>query len=537
MTSAHATLLRVVLVGHVDHGKSTLTGRLLADTGTLAEGKLEAIKVSCARRGVPFEHAFLLDALQAERDQNVTIDTSHVWLKARAEDANPSFVLIDAPGHREFLKNMITGAAQADAAVLLVAADEGISEQTRRHGQLLGLLGVKQVIVVVNKLDRVGRDRDAFITLEAAVRTFLGSVGVAARAVIPVVARDGENVVARGEGTRWYLGPTVLEALLALTAAPALVDQPLRLVVQDVYRFDERRIVAGRVESGELAPGDRLRFHPGANIGTVKSIERWGGKAPSSAKAGDVVGITLVEPIFVERGQVAVLESGAGLAVSRRLRARVFWMGRRPLEVDKPLKLRLCTREESVRVVAIERAVDAGTLDGARAGGAQVRTNEVADVIIEARGPLAFDRALDVVATGRFVLVDGRDVAGGGLILDPLDDAAEDALLAGGQLREVADDERAARFGHRGAIVSVVDTLRAVALERALFDRGLTAARATDVNAAKALAAAGMIAVAVGVEVEDALRPHANDSLADQVERIVEATSTKGTKGARHAAA
>jgi bifunctional enzyme CysN/CysC len=535
-TANPESLLRVVLVGHVDHGKSTLTGRLLADTGTLAEGKLEAIRTSCARRGVPFEHAFLLDALQAERDQNVTIDTSHVWLKAHADDTSPRFVLIDAPGHREFIKNMITGAAQADAAVLLVAADEGISEQTRRHGQLLGLLGVKHVIVVVNKMDRVDRNEHSFRALEEGVRAFLATVNVHPLAVIPVVAKDGENVVTRSPSTSWFTGPTVLDALLSLRAAPAAVDQPLRLVVQDVYRFDERRIVAGRVEAGTLKVGDRLRFHPGAKIGTVKSIERWAAKAPlTSVNAGDVFGITLHEPIFVERGQVAVLESGSSVSVSRRLRARVFWMGRRPLELDKPLKLRICTREESVRVVAIERALDAGTLGVGDAATATlerarvVKTNEVADVIIEARGPLAFDRAADVVATGRFVLVDGRDVAGGGLVLDALEDAAEDAQL----LREVADEERHARFGHRGAVVSVADSARAVALERALFDRGLTVARTSDAAGARALAAAGIVAVAQGVELDDAIRPVASASLAEQVEHVVEATSTKG---ARHAA-
>src|SRR3954470_427397 len=148
--------LRIVLVGHVDHGKSTLTGRLLADSGALPEGKLDGVRRSCERRGVPFEYAFVLDALEAERDQNVTIDASTVWLRLPER----TLVLVDAPGHREFLKNMVTGAASADAALLLIAADEGVREQSRRHGQLLALLGVKQVIVVVNKLDRVERSEE-----------------------------------------------------------------------------------------------------------------------------------------------------------------------------------------------------------------------------------------------------------------------------------------------------------------------------------------------------------------------------------------
>src|SRR5580704_12898575 len=153
-SGAHA--LRIVIVGHVDHGKSTLVGRLLHDTGSLPEGKFEQIQTVCRNRGVPFEWAFLMDALQAERDQNITIDVSQIWFNS----PNRPYVIIDAPGHKEFLKNMITGAASADAALLLIAADEGVREQSKRHAYLLSLLGIKQVIVAVNKMDLVAWSRE-----------------------------------------------------------------------------------------------------------------------------------------------------------------------------------------------------------------------------------------------------------------------------------------------------------------------------------------------------------------------------------------
>src|ERR1041385_2781578 len=209
--------VRIVIVGHVDHGKSTLVGRLLHDTGSLPEGKLEMLKAVSARRGMPFEWSFLLDALQTERDQGITIDTTQIRFRTRSRDV----VLIDAPGHAEFLRNMITGAAQADAAVLIIDALEGVRDQTRRHGYLLHLLGIKQVAVVVNKMDRVGYDEAVFRAIENEITAYLTGLGVTPAAVIPISARDGDGVTARTPRIGWYDGPTVVEALDALE--PALV--------------------------------------------------------------------------------------------------------------------------------------------------------------------------------------------------------------------------------------------------------------------------------------------------------------------------
>ena len=263
--------LRLVVVGHVDHGKSTLIGRLLLDTGSFLEGKYRAAGCRRRRRGVPFELANLTDALQAERDQNVTIDTAQVWFRTERRE----YVLIDAPGHREFVKNMVTGAATADAALIVVDANEGVQEQSRRHGYLLKLLGVTQVAVIVNKLDCVDYSAVVFERTAAEYGEFLSRIGVRAQISVPVSAVHGDNVANRSINTPWYDGPLVVDVLDAFQAPVADAHAPLRLPVQDVYRFDARRIIVGRVESGTVSVGDRLLFLPSGKQSTVKTIERW----------------------------------------------------------------------------------------------------------------------------------------------------------------------------------------------------------------------------------------------------------------------
>src|SRR6266446_10719337 len=192
---------RVVIVGHVDHGKSTLVGRLLYETGSLPDGKYEEIQTICRRRNMPFEWAFLMDALQAERDQNITIDVSQIWFRS---DRRP-YVIIDAPGHKEFLKNMVTGAAGADAALLLIAANEGVQEQSKRHAYLLSMLGVDQVIVLVNKMDLVNYSESVFEQIESEYRAFLEKLGIRPVRFIPISARDGVNLVEPGrDAASWY---------------------------------------------------------------------------------------------------------------------------------------------------------------------------------------------------------------------------------------------------------------------------------------------------------------------------------------------
>src|SRR6266853_3360168 len=189
-TTLQSEQLKIVIVGHVDHGKSTLVGRLFYDTGSLPDGKYEKIKASCEKRGMPFEWAFLMDGLQAERDQNITIDTAQIWFRTPKRQ----YVIIDAPGHKEFLKNMVTGAANAEAALLVIDANEGVQEQSRRHGYLLNLLGIRQIAVLVNKMDLQNHSRDRFAQIEKEFRGFLQSIGVEPKVFIPIAAKHGDNI-------------------------------------------------------------------------------------------------------------------------------------------------------------------------------------------------------------------------------------------------------------------------------------------------------------------------------------------------------
>ena len=464
--------VRIVIVGHVDHGKSTLVGRLLHETGSLPDGKLDMLKAVSARRGMPFEWSFLLDALQTERDQGITIDTTQIRFRTRSRDV----VLIDAPGHAEFLRNMITGASQADGALLIVDALEGVRDQTRRHGYLLHLLGVRQVAVVVNKMDRVEFSAARFAEIRDEISAHLAGLGVTPSAVIPISARDGDGVAARTTRAGWYQGPTVVEALDALEAAQPLEQLPLRLPVQAIYKFDDRRIVAGRIESGILAAGDEIVIMPAGKIARIKSVEGWPvAPAEGAHGAGRSVGITLDRELFLERGDV-ISHVGSSPRDTRRIRARVFWLHDRPLSSGQQIRVRLGTRESRASVVAIENAVDPGELASAET--TSIARNHVGEIDVALAQPIAADAYTENPRSGRLVIeVDGR-IAGGGLILSV--DAGQRAIPVDIVPVESAlrPDERAARYRHNGAVVwltglpgSGKSTL-ARALERSLFSKG-----------------------------------------------------------------
>jgi len=404
--------MNIVIVGHVDHGKSTLVGRLLYDTDSLPDGKYDAIARVCEDTGKQFEFAFLLDALEEERDQGITIDTAQIYFHTTGRD----YVIIDAPGHKEFLKNMVTGAASADAAILLIDADEGVQEQSRRHGYLLKLLGIRQVVVVINKMDLVGYSREVYESVKAEYVDFLSQLDVEAQFVIPVSAMQGENVATPGAATgEWYDGPTVLESLDLFTPSPTKENQPLRMPVQDVYKFDKRRIIAGRVESGIIRVGDTIRFSPSAQEGVVETIERWHSEERDYALPGESIGITLTEQLFVERGHVISHVEHMPTS-STSIMASLFWLGDRHLRVGKTYVLKLATQEVECQVESISHVIDTSSLASVGDIATEVAKNEVATVILDFKKPVAFDRFSDIIETGRFVIVDGYDAAGGGII-------------------------------------------------------------------------------------------------------------------------
>ena len=480
VSSAPTEQLKIVIVGHVDHGKSTFVGRLFYDTGSLPEGKFEQLQLIAERRGVPFEWANLMDALQSERDQNITIDTAQIWFQTKKRQ----YVIIDAPGHKEFLKNMVTGAANAEAALLLIDANEGVQEQSRRHGYLLNLLGLRQIAVLVNKMDLKSYSQERFNAIETEYRKFLGSIGVEPKCFIPIAAKHGDNIAVRGANMPWWSGPTVLEMLDEFKVAELPKDQPLRLPIQDIYRFDERRILAGRIESGTLKVGDRLLFSPSNKASTVKTIERWNAPSRDTASAGESIGVTLTEQIFVERGAVAALETAPPYQLTR-FKARLFWLGRAPFRKGQIYKLKLATQEAECEIEAIDRIIDSSTLGtiSRKENEVFVGRNEVAELTLRIKRPVAFDVHADIVTTGRFVIVDGFEVAGGGIIAaDNYPQRTSDSLHKSDNIYwshgKVTDEQRARRNGHPGCVVWLTGlsgsgkSTIVTELERELFNMG-----------------------------------------------------------------
>jgi bifunctional enzyme CysN/CysC len=456
-TTAQPTeTMQIVIVGHVDHGKSTLLGRLYADTGSLPDGKLEKVQAICRQQGKEFEYAFLFDAFLEEQEQGITIDTARTFFTWKTRQ----YIIIDAPGHKEFLKNMVSGAARAEAALLLIDALEGVKEQSKKHGYLLSLLGVKQVVVVVNKMDLVGYRQDVFDAIEKEYREFLGQLKVIPERVVPASAKLGDNIATPSDRMPWYRGPTVLESLEQFRRESVRAEQTLRFPVQDVYKFDARRIVAGRIASGRLKVGDRLVFSPSNKTAHVKSLEAFNIEPPpAEAKAGQSIGITLDEQIFIERGEIASHQDSIPL-VSTAFRANLFWLGRKPLESGKKYLLRMATSEVDCEVAAIHRIVNASELDQ-RQGGSAVAKNEVAELTLRTKSPIAFDLCSTFEATGRFVIVDNYDISGGGIITELVHDDQEflrdearqrDFAWVKG---EVEAEQRARHYGHRSAIVLV----------------------------------------------------------------------------------
>ncbi|MCY4131535.1 MAG: GTP-binding protein [Nitrospira sp.] len=451
--------MNIVIVGSVDHGKSTLLGRLYADTGTLPEGKVEKIQAICKQQGKEFEYAFLFDAFLEEQQQGVTIDTARTFFQW----AGRQYIIIDAPGHKEFLKNMVSGAARAEAALLLIDALEGVRDQSKRHGLLLSMLGVRQVTVVVNKMDLVDYRQETFALIEKEYRAFLSQLDVTPQFVIPASAKRGDNIATPSPHMPWHTGPTVLESLAQFSSESEKAEQPLRFPLQDVYKFDARRILTGRITSGRLKVGDQVIFSPSNKSAVVQTLEAFNvDPPPTQTQAGQSVGITLDDQIFVERGEILSHEGSLPL-VSTTFRANLFWLGRRPLDMEKPYLVRLATHEVECRVAEIHRIVDADNLSlDQQQTSAVVKRNEVADVTIQAKAPLAFDLYADFETTGRFVLVDDYDVSGGGIITEMVADREETLRIEARQRDfawvkgDVTLADRAKHYGHRAALVLLI---------------------------------------------------------------------------------
>jgi sulfate adenylyltransferase large subunit len=401
-------VLKFVIVGHVDHGKSTLIGRLLFDTDSLPDGKIEEIKQFCEAMGKEIEFGYVMDHLEEERSQGITIDTAQIFFSSKRRD----YVIIDAPGHVEFLKNMITGASQAEAALLIVDAEEGIKEQTKRHAYILHLLGLDQVVVVINKMDLIGYRQDRFEEIKRDLLAFLSEISISPSQVIPISAKDGDSIARHHGNMPWYHGPTVLMALDALIEHEAPSALPLRFVVQDVYNFAKRTVV-GRVESGVLHTGDVVKILPSGETTTVASIEEFQ-KTPTEAEAGKSTGFVTKDKVFIDRGYVVV--KGDQLpAMTTEVRANIFWMDKTPYHADETLLFRCVTQEVPCRISRIVRVIDSSSLETLPVR-QEIRNREVAEVVIATDRPVIVEDFTANESLGRFVL-ERADTCAGGIVL------------------------------------------------------------------------------------------------------------------------
>ena len=450
--------MNLVIVGHVDHGKSTLMGRLLADTDSLPEGKLEQVKETCRRNSKPFEYAFLLDALKDEQSQGITIDTARCFFKTDKRD----YIILDAPGHIEFLKNMITGASRAEAALLMIDAKEGVQENSRRHAYMLSMLGIHQIAVVINKMDLVDYDQEVFESVKEEYLEFLKKINITPKFVLPVSSFMGENIVKKSDKMPWYDGMCVLEVLDAFECEEDKDKQPFRMPVQDVYKFtrngDDRRIIAGTIETGTIRAGQEVIFYPSGKRSHIKNIEVFNADPIEEGKPAMAIGFTMVEQIYITRGELMSIAGEKAPQTGSRIAANIFWLGKKDLVPGKVYYLKIGAEKVKMELECVKGVINSSNLSSTEEKNA-VGRNEVAECILRTDKPIAFDLVSDIAGTSRFVIVDDYEIAGGGIITAALDDE-EKELREGTMLRnlkwEVSDvtvEERVEHYAQKPNLI------------------------------------------------------------------------------------
>lgn len=465
--------MNIVVVGHVDHGKSTVIGRLLADTESLPKGKLEQVKASCDRNARPFEYAFLLDALKDEQAQGITIDTARCFFKTAKRD----YIIIDAPGHVEFLKNMVSGAARAEAALLVIDAHEGIQENSKRHGYLISMLGISQLVVLVNKMDLVENSQKTFLSIKEQYKEFLSQLGVKPIAFIPLSARNGDNLTYHSKSMPWYTGSTVLEHVDAFTKQENEYDKPFRMPVQDVYKFtesgDDRRIIAGTIETGHISVGDKVTFLPSGKTSAIASIEGFNSPEKKAITNGYATGFTLNDELYLPHGEIMCRSSERLPLVGTQFSANIFWMNRAPMIRDKKYKLKIASARVTIRLMEVLSCIDATELTSTK-GKHQIDRHDVAECVFETTRPIAFDIVDDIQSTSRFVIVDNYDISAGGIIKSVVTDHKSiiDVNIRRRELYwdngKVAPADRALLFGHKSKFIVITGNESAITTAKQL---------------------------------------------------------------------
>ena len=440
---------KVVIVGHVDHGKSSLIGRLMYDLDEVPSGKYEELKKVSEKRGMEFEYAFLLDSLQAERDQGITIDTTQIFFKTKKR----KYVFIDAPGHKEFIRNMITGASSADIAVLIIDAHEGLKEQTKKHAYLLKLLGLDNVICIFNKIDKINYDEKKFLKVEKDLHQFTNEIGINVTATIPVSAKYGENIVKKSKKLTWYSGQPFCEILDSHNTKKGADNLPLRLPIQDIYKIDDKRVIVGRIETGELKLNDELFFLPSNETVKLKSLEVWP-KAKKKYMSGDNVGLTIEEQIFIDKGNL-ISHVTSRPKLMNTFEANLFWLSEKKLKINKQYLMKINTGEYNIFISKVSKVIDTDNLNS-KTPNLSPEKNDVCEVVIHSSQLIPMDDFKDNQKTGRFCILDEEKIIAGGIInLQNFPDQKD--VIQTKNIKPVSfsvtEIDRALRFNHRSAII------------------------------------------------------------------------------------
>ncbi len=478
-------LLRFVAVGSVDDGKSTLIGRLLHDTGMVYQDQLDAVKKATTMEGEEIDFSLFTDGLKAEREQGITIDVAYRYFATEKR----KFIIADTPGHVQYTRNMVTGASTANVALILIDARHGVLEQSRRHGYIASLLGIRHLAVCVNKMDLVGYDRQVFERIRKELDGFTADLSFADVTYFPVSALKGANVVAHSDKTPWYDGPTVLEYLENVPIARDRNLESFRFPVQTVLRPNlDYRGFAGEVASGKVKPGDEVLVLPAGTRSRVKGIDTYDGPLEEAHAPMGVV-LRLEDEVDCSRGDMMVLPDDRPRG-TRSFEAHVVWMAEADLDPQKTYVLKHTTQETRAQVDRVHWKKDLETL--AEKPAPTLGLNDIGRLSLTTHKPLYVDGYQDNRATGAFILIDSltNNTVGAGMIIGDRERAAQDLeaalkeLRAGSGLRpqtQVSPRERVARMGQKGATVWLTGRpgsgrwSLAYALERHLFDLGRTA--------------------------------------------------------------
>ena len=464
----------IVIVGHVDHGKSSFIGRLLYDVGEIKNDKLIELKKASKKRGVDFEFAYLLDALRDERDQGITIDTTRIFFKSNKR----KYVFIDAPGHKEFIRNMITGASSADIAILIVDVSEGVKQQTKKHTYLLKLLGIEEIIIVFNKMDKINYDEKKFLEIKSELNLFLSNIDVKCHAYIPISSKYGDNLIKKCNKMLWYKGKPFIKILDEFKTKKNLLSNHIRFPVQDIYKVGDKRVIVGKIESGRISQGTELLFLPSNEKARVKTLEIW----PNADKEyfkGDSIGFTLDEPIFVDKGNLAS-DLKKPPKLMNRFEANVFWLSEEKINFKKKYTMKINTGEYEVFINKVKNVLNTDNLE--LKTNISVSKNDVCELVIHSSHLIPMDDYFFFKTTARFCLLDDMEIVAGGIVdLKNYPDQREKIFsLENNVIPEnynINEIDRAIKFNHRPGIIWLTGlsgagkSTIAKNVEKKLFDR------------------------------------------------------------------